>query len=153
MFQFVILWRVLLFVHNQSPNYNNDNNNNNITIINRLICGALCAACVGQALCFRTTRARDRCVIQRVLRLWSDNNEPVFQVYTFQTTTTTGGDEGVRLWVDGQLMVDAWATSRLRRMPRPLRLPHAFAVFPFIPIRRFSPWRTRCKNLNSVSTR
>ncbi len=35
------------------------------------------------------------------------------QVYTFRTTTTTAGDEGVRLWVDGQLLIDAWATSRL----------------------------------------
>ena len=34
------------------------------------------------------------------------------QVYTFQTSTTAGGDEGVRLWVDGQLLIDAWATSR-----------------------------------------
>jgi hypothetical protein len=35
------------------------------------------------------------------------------QEYTFQTTTTAGGDEGVRLWVDGQMLIDAWATSRL----------------------------------------
>lgn len=137
MFQFVILWRVLSFLRNQQS----------------LIWCALCAACVGLAPCFRTTRARDRCVAQRVVRLLRDNNDPVFQVYTFQTTTTTGGDEGVRLWVDGQLLVDAWATSRLRRMPRPLRLPHALAVFPFIPIRWCSPWRTRCKNLKFVSTR
>jgi hypothetical protein len=50
---------------------------------------------------FRETRRRMQCPHHTV------------QVYTFQTTTTAGGDEGVRLWVDGQLMIDAWATSRL----------------------------------------
>ena len=87
-----------------------------LRVINRLMCDASCAACGGLALCFPTTLARDRCVIQHVLRLWRDSNEPVFQVCTFQTTTTAGGDEGVRLWVDGQLLVDAWATSRLRHI-------------------------------------
>jgi hypothetical protein len=42
----------------------------------------------------------------------------VSQVYTFRTTTTSNGDEGVRLWIDGQLLIDAWATSRYFYMPR-----------------------------------
>jgi len=51
------------------------------------------------------------------------------QVYTFQTTTTAGGDEGVRLWVDGQLLVDAWATSSASVFSNTVVFPVANALY------------------------
>jgi hypothetical protein len=69
-----------------------------------------CAACVGPVLCFQTTQAQARSFTRRRYSVLFIS--AILQVYTFQTTTTAAGDEAVRLWVDGQLLIDAWATSR-----------------------------------------
>lgn len=76
-----------------------------------------------------TGQVRTRCVSS----IFYEFMRRVSQVYTFQTTTTSNGDEGVRLWIDGQLLIDAWATSRYFYMPRK----HAFET----PLKR---WQCLC---------